>query len=1063
MTNPILERIERAEKKLPGIRSQRKKLEDAAKEDDGQLTPEDEEYKRITELDKQIAELERIVREQRKIFEDNKAKWEALASERAALESQVDELITWGDPEAYDVKSIHDKAEESAYDQCYADASHSFKEAQTSLKPIFEEYTKQSAAKKKYDDLLNQVHDRLDTLAGERVTSADAESSLAQIGTNLDTASIPVENRDYEDAFRLLEMNDPELALYDAEVARLVVEKGKAEKVLSAFQTRLAKLENDVADFGELVDRVAVVRGTEADIQSAMDSCQFDSVHLQITSNEYEMDIIGTDLVDMIAEKETKDAEFDDWTRRASRWAAFQTNVGELSDWKAPDAESFVTAGDEIQGYVTSEEYGLASEKFDPAEAQLNIAWEVHLEQKTAKTTYDGAVPGLSERATTAGNFEALDQALQDQLGAIETTLENMAIAAEENDYVSATQSIGDVTSRLDTLEQGIKEAELRKELAEEMGLDPNSSDPALEDELNSRLYQEEYPPLEQRVTDARSALNAEPLGFHLGQQVDQLETDLESITGIADEGDYAGAVAGVREGVKSINLFDTALSEQLERKAKFDDLHKRMNDDINRMIPSELKTVAEDAKELKKRSSEIINISGEGEYFNALNVLNHWDEQVQELSERNDKMSRLKTEVVPAWNALEPRYQAAMVNRSEEIAAAREAVQRSGAIVSNAVDGERYQEAKDELDNLRKNLEDFEPEAKLAEDHVRYEEALETLGLGELMQDMRSNTFPEAQEEMQACEAADTKRLDHEKAGEWGKACEAAFAQSTTIGKYTTKVVSINATKDTYDKGAPTLLASIDDFFPVEEEDTTGTIDKHDKIIKEVRERMELKVTEERWLEAVQILEELTNAFVIGEDEINKLFRASDDDIDGLIMTQMNIARNNVISPASDAVLKFEIFVRAEIAGERDFQKAAREQGYLLDIVAGVAAMFPPVGGMFAGAIKMGKAGGNWIVKSMDKDMDAAALAALNKLLAEIRKCLVAAEKQWDPNQGPWLKKNETELYEQIGRYLYNQKRASAIKALESYGAPITGSQLALQDQYYNQLRISYDDMVRG
>ena len=108
MTNPILERIERAEKKLPDIRSQRKALEAEAKKDDGKLTPDDEEYERIGKLDTKIAELERIVRDQRKIFEDNKAKWNALESECSSVLGQINEVITWGDTEVQDVKALYD-------------------------------------------------------------------------------------------------------------------------------------------------------------------------------------------------------------------------------------------------------------------------------------------------------------------------------------------------------------------------------------------------------------------------------------------------------------------------------------------------------------------------------------------------------------------------------------------------------------------------------------------------------------------------------------------------------------------------------------------------------------------------------------------------------------------------------------------------------------------------------------------------------------------------------------------------------------------------------------------
>lgn len=1069
MANPILERIERAERELPKIEKEKADLVRAAEEDDGEVTAADEEYEEIKTLTTQIAALERIVREQRKIFEENKAKWEGMSSDRSAVLGQINEVIAWGDTAINDIKSVYDDAHNAAADDCYAEATDTFADVETSLKPIYDEYLKQAAAKEKYDALLDQINQRLDVLAQVGVQSQDAETSLGQIETNLISANYPTESLDYEEAHRLLQMNDAEMSRYEAEITRLQDEQVKADAALADFQSRLAQVEADVAGFEELHARIKVVRGMEPDILTAMGSWEFVAAQQMIASNEAEMDIIESELVrvsaEYDAEQERIKAEFEQWQRREARWHGFQTDVAELSDWSAPEAESLFALGDEIQGYITAEEYLRACDAFDPAETQLDKAWPTHLKQKEAQKTYDSDVPPLRQRLTDARTSTALTEDLENQLASIEMTLENMQISADVSDYVSAVDAIEDVTKRLDAAEQGIRDAETRAQVESEMGLGPGMSDPAVENEINKRLYEAEYPALETRISDADRAISSDPLGFKVQGALDQLQTDLDSINGMVAMGDYAGALEGVRAGVTSMNTLDEMVRDQLARKGQFEEGQYRMSEDIFRLTNSELSSVAEDAADLSQRAGGIMQTSGVGEYENALQVLSSMDAEVQALQDRADAETRLKAEVMPEWTALKPRYEAAKANQSPEVDAARTAVERSGAIVSNAIDVEDYTTASGEIGNLRTLLDEFEPEAERAQAYQRYQDTLATFPeLDADMIDMRSNTYPEADEEMQACEDAEADRLSHEKAGDWAAARNAIYVQNSKIGLYKAKAKEIDAARDNYQNNVAATTLRSEQLFPKDAEDPTGGLERLQAELSETKRRMETAAGLDRWIDAYALLGDFGAAVKDGEITVRDLLQASDGDINGLISIHMKIASGIVINAINYAILDFKIDVKAEIAKSRSFQDITKGAGYVLDIGAAGAGLAGAGGAVVMGLGPVGWAGvalGFAVVKiaaeviadRADAAMDKEAEEILERLTKDLQDAAKKAASTFNKEQGEFFKKHDPDLYRTIGNHLYNNNRAAAIKALEGSGVPVAATQITLQQQYRKQL----------
>lgn len=130
----------------------------------GQVDPDDEKKAKAA-IDKVLAtakalnaEVAKFRATAEKAFND----WKSRQPKFDEAAQHVQELETWGDAKAAALRGLADGIAKMAGTRKYAAASTTFDQFQSKLKPIYDEYLKQKAAKEKYDAAMEQLKPKLE-------------------------------------------------------------------------------------------------------------------------------------------------------------------------------------------------------------------------------------------------------------------------------------------------------------------------------------------------------------------------------------------------------------------------------------------------------------------------------------------------------------------------------------------------------------------------------------------------------------------------------------------------------------------------------------------------------------------------------------------------------------------------------------------------------------------------------------------------------------------------------------------------------------------------------------
>jgi hypothetical protein len=131
-----------------------------------QIDPKDPSKAKAA-IDKVLADAKGLSTESaalRKAAEKALADWKARQPKFDAAVHQVEELETWGDAKAAPLRALVDGIRTQTNERRYAPASATVDQLLPKLKPIYDEYLKQKAAKPKYEQMLAEQSARLDAL-----------------------------------------------------------------------------------------------------------------------------------------------------------------------------------------------------------------------------------------------------------------------------------------------------------------------------------------------------------------------------------------------------------------------------------------------------------------------------------------------------------------------------------------------------------------------------------------------------------------------------------------------------------------------------------------------------------------------------------------------------------------------------------------------------------------------------------------------------------------------------------------------------------------------------------
>jgi hypothetical protein len=174
---------------------------------------------------------------------------------------QVEELEAWGDAKAAPLRGLVDGIREKTNQRLYAPANTTVDQLLPKLKPLYDDYLKQKAAKPKYEQTLAEQTARLDQLKAAERPSQPMTAKIGEADTALTEARAKADAKDYVGG--LEQMKAVQTAIdaldklaKDPQRAKFLAERKTVEEVFSATAPTLKTLETDWNALVQVRDQV---------------------------------------------------------------------------------------------------------------------------------------------------------------------------------------------------------------------------------------------------------------------------------------------------------------------------------------------------------------------------------------------------------------------------------------------------------------------------------------------------------------------------------------------------------------------------------------------------------------------------------------------------------------------------------------------------------------------------------------------------------------------------------------------------------------------------------------
>jgi chaperonin cofactor prefoldin len=377
--------------------------------------------------------------------------WQARVAKYDAAVHQVEELETWGDPKAAALRALVDGIRAQTNQRKYAGASAIVDQLLPKLKPLYDEYQKQKAAKPQYEQALAEQGARLDALkAADRPSqpmtakSGEADAALGQARSKADAKDF-VGGLEQIKAVKTAADALDKLAK-DPQRAKFLAGRPAAEELISgSLDTSFKSLEADRNAVLELRDHVDpnADAGDYAGANKAL-------TDLQAKATAYKKKVEG-----LQKQKQAYDEAL----------AALQPKLTEASQSKYPKLDpmqqDMITVQGQMETAAQNEDFVQALKALKDLSVKVDAYAKALAELEQQKQAYDRALADLQPKLTAASEcrYPKLTP-LQEDLVAVQKQMETAAAA---EDFVKALGLLKDLSSKLDTYAKELAQLDQQK------------------------------------------------------------------------------------------------------------------------------------------------------------------------------------------------------------------------------------------------------------------------------------------------------------------------------------------------------------------------------------------------------------------------------------------------------------------------------------------------------------------------------------------------------------------------------------------------------------------------
>jgi hypothetical protein len=393
-------------------------------------------------IDKVLADAKALEGEVAKFrAEAEKAKndWTPRQAKFDAAVHQVEELEVWGDVKAPPLRGLVDGIRAQVNDRRYAPACATLDQLLPKLKPIYDDYLKQKAAKPKYEQVLAEQSARLDPLKAAERPSQPMTTKAGEADTALEQAKGKADAKDFVGGLEQMKavktaIDELDKQAKDPQRAKFLTDSKTVEELLKArpADATFKTLEADWNALTQLRDQAS----------SAADNGDYATGNKTLT----DLKTKHTAYLKKLAELKKQKQAYDDALK------AIQPRLTKASVCKYPKLQQMEMDMAAVQGQMEtvaqSENYVEALNHVKDLSAKLDAYEKAVAEIEQQKKEYEAAAGALTTRVNDALKKQYLS--LSAQITELKKIQADMAAAAQGNDYDKALQLTKDLSAKID-------------------------------------------------------------------------------------------------------------------------------------------------------------------------------------------------------------------------------------------------------------------------------------------------------------------------------------------------------------------------------------------------------------------------------------------------------------------------------------------------------------------------------------------------------------------------------------------------------------------------------------
>jgi hypothetical protein len=490
--------------------------------------------------------------------------WKARQAKYDAAVHQVEEVEAWGDDKAPPLRGLVDGVRTQTNQRSYAQACLIVDQLLPKLKPIYDDYLKQKAAKPKYEQMLAEQSARLDALKTAERPSQPMTAKVAEADAALGQARAKADTKDFVGGCEQMKVvqtavDSLDKLAKDPQRAKFLADRKSVEDAVNAPRdTNFKTLEADWNAILQLWEQS----------DPAADSGDYAGANKMLADLKVKLTAYGKKLEELKKQKQAYDDALVPLQPRLT--AAAQSKYAKL----APMQQDIATVQGQMEAAAQTEDF-VQSLKLAKDLAPKLDAFEKALDElNQQKKEYDDALAALQPELQEA--LKSTYTPLKPQADEITKIKGEMEAAAKNEDYVAALQSLNDLKAKVEALLPDLKKLQQAEQ-------DYNKARAALNPKLD----------------DALVSANDLP---GLGAARAAIVTDDSNVETAATAQDFEKALQLIKELETKVEAYLTdAKAKQAEYQKKGDEIAKKLDDagyfsrdnvareEVNKLSPDEV------------------------------------------------------------------------------------------------------------------------------------------------------------------------------------------------------------------------------------------------------------------------------------------------------------------------------------------------------------------------------------------------------------------------------------------------------------------------------------------